>query len=75
MNTASTTISTTCLSIREAAQELGASERYVQRLIRSGKLPSAKIGNRVFIRETDLQDLLQSHLRGALTAADNNEAA
>ena len=46
------------LTKAEVAQYLRVSDRTVSRLIRAGKLPAARIGRAVRIRQSDLLDLL-----------------
>jgi excisionase family DNA binding protein len=43
------------LSVGEAAERLGISERSVFRLLESGELPARKIGRRTLIRADDLE--------------------
>ena len=50
-------------TIPEAAQYLRCSERQVYRLKASGRLRVVKLGRRVVIRETALEQLLQRHER------------
>jgi excisionase family DNA binding protein len=46
------------LTRAEAAQYLRVSDRTVSRLIRTGKLPAARIGRAVRIRQSDLLEML-----------------
>ena len=46
------------LTRAEVAQYLRVSDRTVSRLIRAGKLPAARIGRAVRIRQSDLLDIL-----------------
>jgi excisionase family DNA binding protein len=46
------------LTRSEVARYLRVSDRTVSRLIRAGKLPAARIGRAVRIRQSDLLDLL-----------------
>jgi excisionase family DNA binding protein len=46
------------LTRAEAARYLRVSDRTVSRLIRTGKLPAARIGRAVRIRQSDLLDML-----------------
>ncbi len=43
------------LTVREAARRCGRSPETIRRWIWDGKLPARKLGNQLYIRETDLQ--------------------
>ena len=45
------------LSIAETCALLGLSERTVYRLMRNGRIPSTKFGNRTIIKRTDIEQL------------------
>lgn len=47
------------LSIKEVADELGVAELTVHNYIKKGYLPAFRIGRRVFIKRTDLNDTLK----------------
>ena len=47
------------LSIKEVAQELGVTELTIHNYIKKGILPALKIGRRVFIRRTVLENALK----------------
>jgi len=48
------------LSVAQAADELGVTERFIRKLITNGELQAVKVGTRLIrIRRTDLEDLLQ----------------
>jgi excisionase family DNA binding protein len=48
------------LSVAQAADELGVTERFIRKLITNGDLQAVKVGTRLIrIRRTDLEDLLR----------------
>lgn len=47
------------LSIKEAAQLLGVSERTFYRLMKDGKIKSHKLGGRTIIRQIDIENLFK----------------
>jgi excisionase family DNA binding protein len=47
------------LSIKEVAKELSVTEITIHNYIKKGKLPAVKIGRRVFIKRSDLDDALK----------------
>lgn len=47
------------LSIKEVSEELGIAELTVHNYIKKGILPALKIGRRVFIKRTDLNEALK----------------
>jgi len=47
------------LSIKEVADELGVAELTVHNYIKKGKIKAFKIGRRVFIKRTDLDESLK----------------
>ena len=47
------------MSVREAAEALGASTTAVRRWIKSGELPAVRIGGRIFITHDGLRRRLQ----------------
>jgi len=49
------------ISVREAAIECERNVETVRRWIWSGKLPAQKLGNQLFIKESDLQALCRNH--------------
>jgi excisionase family DNA binding protein len=52
-------------SIREAAERLGVSERYVWQLIADGVLRKVKLGRRTMVRDDDLIRYIASHTEDA----------
>lgn len=51
-------------SVREAARIIGLGKTSVYQLIKAGRLPIVKIGERTLIRRCDLEELLDRHLVG-----------
>ncbi len=49
------------LSIPEVCQELDMGKSWVYRQIKSGELPSVKLGRSIKIKRQDLEDYLESH--------------
>ncbi len=48
------------LSVAQAADELGVTERFIRKLITQGDLQAVKVGTRLIrIRRADLEDLLR----------------
>jgi excisionase family DNA binding protein len=47
------------MSVREAAEALGASTTAVRRWIKSGELPAVRIGGRIFITHDGLRERLE----------------
>jgi excisionase family DNA binding protein len=47
------------LSVKDVAEELGVAELTVHNYIKKGSLPALKIGRRVFIKRTDLNEALK----------------
>ena len=45
-----------------AAEYIGVSERYLDKLIRDGHLPKVKLGRKTLIRTCDLEKLLEENL-------------
>lgn len=52
------------MSLDEAADYLRISRSGVYRLLRSGRLKSARIGGRHLVRRSDVDDLLDSAIQG-----------
>jgi excisionase family DNA binding protein len=49
------------LSIPELCQELGMGKSWVYRRIRSGEIPSVKLGRSIKVKRTDLEEYLEKH--------------
>ena len=49
------------LSIPEVCQEIGMSKRWVYQRIRSGEIPSVKLGHNIKVRREDLESYLEAH--------------
>ena len=49
------------LSIAEACQDLGMSKTWVYQRIRSGEIPSVKLGHNIKIRREDLEEYIETH--------------
>jgi len=52
-------------SVAEVSQALGVSKTHVYRLIRSGGLPSFRLGDRVVVPARDLNDMVEKARKGA----------
>ena len=48
------------LSIPELCQELGMGKSWIYRRIRSGEIPSVKLGRSIKVKRTDLEEYLES---------------
>lgn len=55
-------------TIREAAASVGVSERSLRRAIAGGQLTGRKIGSRLVIPRTDLEEFVRSSPAARLTA-------
>jgi excisionase family DNA binding protein len=53
--------SLTLLLLQEVCHELGVSKSWVYRRLRSGELPSVKLGHNIKVRREDLQRYLEGH--------------
>ena len=49
------------LSIPELCQELGMGKSWVYRRLRSGEIPSVKLGRSIKVKRTDLEEYLEKH--------------
>ena len=49
------------LSIPELCQELGMGKSWVYRHLRSGEIPSVKLGRSIKVKRTDLEQYLEKH--------------
>ncbi len=49
------------LSIPEACQELGMGKGWVYRRLKSGEIPSVKLGHNIKVKRHDLRHYLESH--------------
>src|SRR5215216_1779103 len=47
-------------SVMEVCQELGMSKTWVHHMIKSGELPSIRLGNNIKVRRKDLEEYLES---------------
>ena len=47
-------------SVMEVCQELGKSKTWIHHLIKSGELPSIRLGNNIKVRRKDLEEYLES---------------
>ena len=47
-------------SVMEVCQELGMSKTWVHRKIKSGEIPSIRLGNNIKVRRKDLEEYLES---------------
>ena len=52
----------TYLTVLEAVQHMGCSDGWVRKLIRAGKLPATKFGNRVYMIALDAADEAKTEL-------------
>ena len=48
-------------SVMEVCQELGMGKSWVHRKIKSGEIPSIRLGNNIKVRRGDLQEYLESN--------------
>ncbi len=62
MKNSDSIIQAAVVSITDAAVYLGVSADTVRRLVRSGSIPHARIGNSIRIRRTDLDGYLESQI-------------
>ena len=53
--------STRLWGIRDAADRLGVSERFVWQLVADSKLRAVKLGRRTFVRDDDLAAYIDAH--------------
>lgn len=53
------------LTVRDIARRVGRSEETIRRWIWSGKLPAKKLGNQLFVEETDLARLQHARISDA----------
>ncbi len=51
----------TLLSIKEVCEELGMGKSWVYQRLRSGQIPSIKLGGAVKIKRTDLDEYIEKH--------------
>ncbi len=49
------------LSIPELCQELGMGKSWVYRRLRSGEIPSVKLGRSIKVKRADLEEYLENH--------------
>jgi excisionase family DNA binding protein len=47
-------------SVKEVSQELGMGKTWVRRKIKSGEIPSIRLGNNIKVRRKDLEEYLES---------------
>ena len=50
------------LTVNEVCQALSIGKTTVYKLLREKSIPSGKIGNKILVRETDLQNYINEHL-------------
>jgi len=53
------------LNVPEASQYIGISQRFLRTIIKERKVPSVRIGSRVFLRLVDIDRWIESKLEGA----------
>jgi excisionase family DNA binding protein len=58
------------LSIPEVCQELGMGKSWVYRRLKSGEIPSIKLGHNIKIKREELEQYLQSQRHQPLTEAE-----
>ena len=49
------------LAIPEVCEELGMGKSWVYRRLRSGEIPSVKLGRSIKVKRTDLEEYLENH--------------
>jgi excisionase family DNA binding protein len=49
------------LAIPDVCQELGMGKTWVYRRLRSGEIPSVKLGRSIKVRRVDLEEYLEKH--------------
>ena len=49
------------LSISELCQELGMGKSWIYRRLRSGEIPSVKLGRSIKVKRADLEEYLENH--------------
>jgi excisionase family DNA binding protein len=49
------------LSISELCQELGMGQSWIYRRVRSGEIPSVKLGRSIKVKRADLEEYLEKH--------------
>ena len=54
------------LSLKEVRQELGMSKGWVYQRVRSGEIPSVKLGHNIKVRREDLEAYLQAQRRESI---------
>jgi excisionase family DNA binding protein len=59
------------LSVHEVCQQLGMGKSWVYRRLRSGEIPSVKLGRSIKVRRDDLEAYLEQH-RHAIRPAQNS---
>ena len=71
MKTADTVVQAAVLSIPQAGAYLSVSADTVRRLIRSGTIPHARIGNSIRIRRADLDGYVEGQISRQRRPVDN----
>ncbi|GMA52582.1 hypothetical protein GCM10025857_39980 [Alicyclobacillus contaminans] len=51
------------MSIAEAAEYLHVSEQTVRRMVRDKEIPSFRVRNQIFVRQTDVDEWIESQIR------------
>jgi len=63
------------LSIPQLCQELGMGKSWLYRRLRSGEIPSIRLGRTIKVRRDELEEYLQSHHYPARAQAPQEEAS
>lgn len=61
------------LSVADVGRTLGLTQSVVRQLCREEKIPSVKIGRRVYIPRAELERQIERDMRGAVTAMTPND--
>ncbi len=60
------TVSETYLSVKQVSKQIGVSARLVYKLVNSGSLTHVRVGHRIVIPKSELQNFLERHQFTAL---------
>ena len=63
------------LSIPQLCQELGMGKSWIYRRLRSGEIPSIRLGRSIKVRRDELEQYLQSHHYPAYQAAEEENSS
>ena len=63
------------LSIPQLGQELGMGKSWIYRRLRSGEIPSVRLGRTIKVRRDELEEYLQSHHYPAYQAAQEENSS